>query len=67
MIEAHKAGRCSAWAGSSRRRARIFKDTGKLDAPSVVARVRDFLGGQPPQDDMCLLSLQFGGQENGAR
>ena len=46
---------------------RIFKDTGKLDAESVVATVRGFLEGQPPQDDICLLSAQFGRQENGAR
>jgi sigma-B regulation protein RsbU (phosphoserine phosphatase) len=45
----------------------IFKETGRLDAQSVVARVRGFLEGQPPQDDICLLSVQFGGQENGTK
>ena len=46
---------------------RIYKDTGKLDAQSVVTRVRAFLDGQPPQDDICLLSVQFEALENGAR
>jgi sigma-B regulation protein RsbU (phosphoserine phosphatase) len=46
---------------------RIFKRTGKLEVESVVALVRGFLDGQPPQDDICLLSVQFAGQENGAR
>jgi serine phosphatase RsbU (regulator of sigma subunit) len=46
---------------------RIYKDTGKLEAQSVVTCVRAFLDGQPPQDDICLLSVQFEALENGAR
>ena len=67
VIEAHKRGVMFGMGRLVEEAGRIFKDTGKLDAPSVVARVRDFLDGQPPQDDICLLSLQFGGQENGAK
>jgi serine phosphatase RsbU (regulator of sigma subunit) len=47
--------------------ARIQKDTGSVDAEALVGRVREFLGGQPPQDDMCLLSIVFGRAEDRAR
>lgn len=47
--------------------ARIQKDTGRVEADALVSRVREFLGGQPPQDDMCLLSIVFGRQEDRAR
>jgi serine phosphatase RsbU (regulator of sigma subunit) len=47
--------------------ARIQKDTWRVDADALVSRVREFLGGQPPQDDMCLLSIVFGRQEDRAR
>jgi serine phosphatase RsbU (regulator of sigma subunit) len=46
---------------------RIVRETGKLDLQSVVAQVRSFLDGQPPQDDICLLSVQFEAQESGAK
>ncbi len=39
--------------------ARIQAQSGSVDAPRAVALVRDFLGEEPPQDDMCVLSIQF--------
>jgi len=39
--------------------ARIQSQTGSLDASRAVELVRAFLGGEPPQDDMCLMSIQF--------
>jgi sigma-B regulation protein RsbU (phosphoserine phosphatase) len=38
---------------------RIQQETGRVDADALVSRVREFLGGEPPRDDMCLLSLAF--------
>ena len=47
--------------------ARIQKSTGSMDAGALVSRVREFLGGEPPQDDMCLLALAFGRPEDRMR
>jgi len=47
--------------------ARIQKVTGSVDADALVSKVREFLGGQPPQDDMCLLSIVFGRPEDRPR
>ena len=47
--------------------ARIQKDTGSVDAEALVGRVREFLGGKPPEDDMCLLSIVFGPAEDRPR
>jgi sigma-B regulation protein RsbU (phosphoserine phosphatase) len=44
--------------------ARIQKETGTVDAAILVSRVREFLGGKPPEDDMCLLSMVFGPAED---
>ncbi len=38
---------------------RAHKDTGSVDVDSVVSSVRAFLGGEPPQDDMCVLTIAF--------
>jgi serine phosphatase RsbU (regulator of sigma subunit) len=47
--------------------ARLQKATGCVDAGALVGCVRDFLGGKPPEDDMCLLSLVFGRPEDRMR
>jgi phosphoserine phosphatase RsbU/P len=39
----------------------IQKQSGSLDVDGVVASVRAFLGGESPQDDICLLTISFGG------
>jgi phosphoserine phosphatase RsbU/P len=39
--------------------ARIQEETGSVDAQSAVALVRAFLDAEPPQDDMCVLSMRF--------
>jgi sigma-B regulation protein RsbU (phosphoserine phosphatase) len=46
---------------------RIQKETGGVDVENVVSSVRSFLGGESPQDDMCLLTISFGRQEDLAR
>ena len=38
---------------------RVHKATGSVDVDSVVSSVRTFLGGEPPQDDMCVLTIAF--------
>jgi phosphoserine phosphatase RsbU/P len=38
---------------------RIMKERSTLDIDSVVASVRSFLGEESPQDDMCLLTIEF--------
>jgi sigma-B regulation protein RsbU (phosphoserine phosphatase) len=47
--------------------ARLQKETGRVDADALVSRVREFLGGEPPHDDMCLLSIVFGRPEERPR
>ncbi len=59
VIEARKA---DVMYGMDRLRAEaahMRSQTGSVDAEAVVARVREFLGGEPPQDDMCLMSVAF--------
>jgi serine phosphatase RsbU (regulator of sigma subunit) len=38
---------------------RIMREEGRLDVDAVVKSVRAFLGDEPPQDDMCLLTIDF--------
>jgi phosphoserine phosphatase RsbU/P len=38
---------------------RIRQAQGNVDVGQILAAVRDFLGGEPPQDDMCLLTIDF--------
>jgi phosphoserine phosphatase RsbU/P len=38
---------------------RLMDGSGALDAEAIVGSVRSFLGGEPPQDDMCLLTICF--------
>ena len=37
----------------------ILRETGAIDADRVVGTVRSFLGNEPPQDDICLLTISF--------
>ncbi len=37
----------------------VQQSTGNVDVDSVVSSVRTFLGGEPPQDDMCVLTIAF--------
>jgi phosphoserine phosphatase RsbU/P len=38
---------------------RIRQAKGCVDLEAVLAAVREFLGDEPPQDDMCLLTMEF--------
>ncbi|HET6485096.1 MAG TPA: SpoIIE family protein phosphatase [Spirochaetia bacterium] len=46
---------------------RIIGEAGVLDLDRLMASVREFLGGEPPLDDMCLLTLSFDPSEDPAR
>ena len=37
----------------------ILRETGALDADGVIGTVRSFLANEPPQDDICLLTISF--------
>jgi serine phosphatase RsbU (regulator of sigma subunit) len=67
VIEARKGETTFGMDRLMKDAARIQKDTGNVDAETLVSRVREFLGGQPPEDDMCLLSIVFGPPEDRAR
>ncbi len=59
VIEAKRGGETF---GMDRLRAdaeRIMREKKSLDADAVVESVRAFLGDEPPQDDMCLLTVDF--------
>jgi phosphoserine phosphatase RsbU/P len=42
---------------------RIHGETGAVNLDGIVSSVRSFLGGEPPLDDMCLLTIAFGNHE----
>jgi serine phosphatase RsbU (regulator of sigma subunit) len=67
VIEARNGERMFGMDRLMEEAVRIQRETGSVDAEALVVRVRDFLGGQPPQDDMCLLSIVFGPPEDRAR
>jgi phosphoserine phosphatase RsbU/P len=43
----------------------LLAKNGKLEADDIVRSVRAFLGEEPPQDDMCLLTMTFDRAEPG--
>ncbi|MGO9310124.1 MAG: PP2C family protein-serine/threonine phosphatase [Spirochaetia bacterium] len=67
VIEARNGQGCFGIQRLKEEAARIQKSTGSMDAGALVSRVREFLGGEPPQDDMCLLALAFGRPEDRMR
>jgi len=46
---------------------KIIQEAGTLDLDRLMASVREFLGGEPPLDDMCFLTLSFEPTEDPAR
>jgi serine phosphatase RsbU (regulator of sigma subunit) len=46
---------------------RIHRETGVVDIDVIVGSVRSFLGEEPPQDDICLLTIAFGRLEEQAQ
>jgi serine phosphatase RsbU (regulator of sigma subunit) len=67
VIEAHNGDTMFGMERLKAEAARAQKDTGSVDAESLVKQVREFMRGQPPQDDMCLLSIVFGPPEDRAK
>ncbi len=66
VIEARKADVMYGMDRLMAEAARIRSHAGSVDAEAVVAHVREFLGGEPPQDDMCLMSVAFDSSAPGA-
>jgi sigma-B regulation protein RsbU (phosphoserine phosphatase) len=60
VTEARKNGAMFGMDRLMKEGARIQADAGAVDAQRIVALVRAFLGDEPPQDDMCMLSILFG-------
>jgi len=60
VTEARKNGTMFGMERLMEDAARTHADTGSVDAERIVALVRAFLGDEPPQDDMCMLSILFG-------
>ena len=59
VIEARRDGEVFGMERLKQDAVRLMGRTGSLDAEAVVRSVRDFLKGEPPQDDMCLLTVEF--------
>jgi sigma-B regulation protein RsbU (phosphoserine phosphatase) len=59
VIEAQRDGEVFGMERLKRDAVQIMSTSGSLDAEAVVKSVREFLRGEPPQDDMCLLTIEF--------
>ncbi len=66
VIEAHRGEELFGMERLKRDAVHIWRETGSLDAEAVVGSVRSFLGNEPPQDDMCLLTIEFNGTDEPA-
>jgi len=59
VTEARKNGSMFGMERFMSEAAGIQVTSGTVDAERAVSLVRGFLGGEPPQDDMCVLSMLF--------
>jgi sigma-B regulation protein RsbU (phosphoserine phosphatase) len=59
VIEAERGGETFGMERLKAEALRVIRETGGMDVDALVGSVRAFLGGDPPQDDMCLLTLSF--------
>ncbi len=64
VIEARRSNATYGMDRLMEEAARTQGATGSVDVEGLVASVREFLGDQPPQDDMCLLSIAFDASED---
>ena len=67
VIEASRGGELFGMERLMRDAVAVVRESGSLDVHAVVGSVRSFLGGEPPQDDMCLLTIEFTGVDEPAR
>jgi len=67
VIEASRDGELFGMERLMRDAVAVVRESGSLDVDAVVRSVRSFLGGEPPQDDMCLLTIEFTGVDEPAR
>ena len=61
VTEASQAGRLYGMETLKREVLRIVSERGGMDLGDLIASLRRHLGGEAPQDDMCLLNLRFTG------
>ena len=59
VIEAQHGGSAFGMDRLKASALQAYRQTGSLDVDTVVGGVRSFLGGEPPQDDICLLTIAF--------
>ena len=59
VIEAQRGGETFGMERLKAEALRVIRGSGGMDVDALVGSVRAFLGGDPPQDDMCLLTLSF--------
>jgi phosphoserine phosphatase RsbU/P len=67
VIEAQHGGASFGMDRLKREALDLHASTGSLNVDAVVERVRSFLGGEPPQDDICLLTISFGTPDTSVR
>ncbi len=60
VTEASRGGRLFGMEKLKAEVLRIASERGALDLGELIASLRQFLGGEAPQDDMCFLSMSFG-------
>ena len=59
VVEAEHGGETFGMERLKSEALRVMRESGAMDVDAGVGSVRDFLGGEPPQDDMCLLTISF--------
>ena len=59
VVEAEHGGETFGMERLKNEALRVMRESGAMDVDAVVRSVRDFLGWEPPQDDMCLLTISF--------
>jgi serine phosphatase RsbU (regulator of sigma subunit) len=59
VIEAHRGHTAFGMDRLKAEAVRSRQAQGSVDVGGILAAVREFLGGEPPQDDMCLLTIDF--------
>ncbi len=59
VVEARRGEETFSMERLKREARDIKRRAGSLELEEVVKSVRAFLGGEPPQDDMCLLTIEF--------
>jgi serine phosphatase RsbU (regulator of sigma subunit) len=67
VIEARRGEKSFGMERLKSEALRIMQETGRLEIDGIMQSVRDFLGTEPPQDDICLLTMAFEAQQEPTR